>query len=248
VARSEVDDRGDRRSLVQEALDHVAIVAAVTGFAVLLVKVTRVSHLNIRTSHALVATAGPLEIVLGELVNHFPRLLFVAGSLGLWWAIGSLKAGAGFTPTHAAVFVAAFFAILLMPWPLVVALALVASARLLRRAPPHPPKNLRRYYVLVAVTAVLIVVDADVWLPAETFVTTDGASFVGYALREAESDEGWLVVLDHDDRIVLHLRLETVAEREPCRLPEEAAELETFPSLLQIAIGESSTLPEAVCR
>ena len=84
-------------------------------------------------------------------------------------------------------------------------------------------------------------------LDANGATLPDGASFVGYALREAETDEGWLVVLAEENRTVMHLRLEDIAEREPCRLPEEAVVLETFPSLLQLMVRESSALPEPVC-
>ena len=232
-------------ALAQAALEPTFVIAAF-GFALLIVKVTRVSHLNVRTSHGLVEGVGPLSIVLGTVVGHLPAILFIVTLLAVWWGVGSFRAKGAFTSGHAIAAGAVFLGVLLLPWPYLVALSVVGGARWLRsRNAPHLiGTRTRHYYVLVGAVAVLLVVDAEVWLPSETFILQDGTQFVGYELADSA---GWVAILTEAERMIVRVPEDDITGREPCRFHEADLELTNFPSVLQVAIGESVALPEPHC-
>jgi hypothetical protein len=235
-------------ALAQIAFERIGLFAAVFGFALLLVKITRVSHLNSRTSHALLSTVGPVEIVLGTLVTHFPSIMFVIALLVTWWAMGSFAEVRSVTTGHATAAATVLFAMLLLPWPFVAALVLVGAVRFLHRsARPSDKRGRAGYYLIVGAVAVLLVTDAEPWLPPEVFEMEDGSEMLGFALAEAETTTGWVVVLEDETRSVVRLRESAIAAREPCHLEGEHLELQQFPSLLQVATGESTDLPEPDC-
>jgi hypothetical protein len=235
-------------ALAQIALERIGLFAAVFGFALLLIKIARVSHLNSRTSHALISTVGPIEIVLGTLVAHFPSILFVIALLVTWWAMGSFAVVRTVTPGHAAAAATVLFAMLLLPWPFAVALVVVGAVRFVHKSSrPTKGRGHAGYYLVVGAVAVLLVTDAQPWLPPEVFSLKDGSEILGFALAEAETSTGWVVVLEQEERIVVRLREDSIKSREPCHLEEEHAELEQFPSLLQTVLGESTDLPEPAC-
>jgi hypothetical protein len=236
-------------AIAQIAFERMSLFAAVFGFALLLVKIMRVSHLNSRSSLGLLSTVGPVEIILGAMVTHFPAILFVIALLVTWWGAGSFAVLRTVTTGHMAAAATVLFAVMLLPWPFVAALFVVGGARFLhRRFRPEGVQRAGRYYILVGAAAVLLITDADPWLPPETFALKDGTELLGYALAEPETSTGWVVLLHHGNRSVLRIREESIAERKPCHLTEADFELEHFPSLLQVAIGESSDLPEPECR
>ena len=243
-------EEGSSRSLQLKelALERTGLFLAVFGFALLVVKVVRVSHLNPRTAHGLIEEVGPVSVVLGELVGHFPLILFIVSVLSLWWALGSLAAIKTFTPAHASVAGVIFFAVILLPWPYLIALGVVAVARWVHaRAVPHRVgMRSRQYYLLAGAFAVLLLADSDVWLPAETFSLEDGTSVVGYALSEQAL--GGVVVLTEEDRMIIRFLQDEIDDREPCRHSEHDAEFTNFPSLLQVAIHEEARLPEPPCE
>src|SRR5687767_3098626 len=109
------------KAFAQAALEPTVVIAAV-GFALLIVKVTRVSHLNARTSHGLVEGVGPLSVILGTLVGHLPAILFISCLLAIWWAVGTYVRGGTFTSGHALVAAISTMAVFLLPWPYLVVL------------------------------------------------------------------------------------------------------------------------------
>lgn len=232
-------------AITQAALEPTFVLAAL-GLALLIVKVTRVSHLNVRTSHGLVEGVGPLSILLGTVVGHLPAILFIVTALATWWAVGSFGVRGNFMRGHAAAAGAAFLSLLLLPWPYLVALAVIGGVRWLRtRSTPHLVGTRgRTYYFLLGAVAVLLVIDAEVWLPAETFVTQDGNQFVGYELNDSA---GWVAILTETERMIVRVPEDDITGREPCRFHEADLELTNFPSLLQLVTGESTALPEPHC-
>jgi hypothetical protein len=235
-------------AFAQIAFERIGLFAAVFGFALLLVKVSRVSHLNSRTSHALLSTVGPIEIVLGTLVTHFPSILFVIALLVTWWAMGSFAAAHTVTPGHAAAAATVLFAMLLLPWPFAVVLVVIGAVRFVHRSSrPAEKRGRAGYYLIVGAVAVLLVTDAEPWLPPEVFSLKDGSEILGYALAEAETNTGWTVVLEEGNRSVIRLPEESIASRNPCHLEDVHLELEQFASPLQLAIRESTDLPEPEC-
>lgn len=234
-------------AFAQIALERIGLFAAVFGFALLVVKITRVSHLNGRTSQALLSGVGPIEIVMGSLVAHFPLVLFTICLLLVWRTAGSLAIVRSVTPAHMAAASVLLFGVLLLPWPFLVVLVLAGIVRFNRPSRRAGERRRTSYYVLLAAAATLLIVDSEVWLPPEVFTTEGQPQLVGYALQEAETSTGWVVVLTEEDRSVLRIREEDISSREPCHLGREHEELETFPSLLQILLRESSALPEPPC-
>jgi hypothetical protein len=233
------------KAFAQAALEPTVVIAAV-GFALLIVKVTRVSHLNARTSHGLVEGVGPLSVILGTLVGHLPAILFISCVLAIWWAVGTYVRLGDFTSGHALVAAVCTMAVLLLPWPYLIVLVVVGALRWVRsRGALHDvdPRG-RHYYWLVGVVAVLLVIDAEVWLPSETFTLQDGNAFVGYELTDSA---GWVVLLTEADRMIIRVHEDDVVGRDPCRLREADYELANFPSLLQVVTGEGAQLPEPVC-
>ncbi len=236
-------------AVAQLALERMSLFLAVLGFALLLVKVMRVSHLNSRTAHALVSHVGPVEILMGTLVTHFPMILFVVSLLVTWWGTGSLAVLRSPSAGHAAAAALVVLALLLLPWPFVVVLLAAGFLRFFhQRSRAEPDQRRLAYYLLLGGVAVLLLADAEPWLPSERFVLQDGTEFVGYSIAEATHSGGWTVVLIDEDRRVDHVLVDTIAEREPCHPPGEDNELEDLPSLLQVVIGESADLPEPECE
>lgn len=232
----------------QIAFERMSLFTAIFGFALLLIKMIRVSHLNSRTAHALVASVGPMEVILGTFVAHFPSILFVISLLVTWWAVGSYASLRSITTGHVAAMVTIMFALLLLPWPFVVVLTIVGLVRYLHRSGRPEQKGRRTgYYLLVAAAAILLIADAEPWLPPETFSLSQGEDVLGYVLEEAETSTGWAVILVHDDRSVVNIPEESIDSREPCHFPSEHNEFEDFPSLLQVVISESTDLPEPEC-
>ena len=245
------DPAASRAEKVKElALERTTLFLAAFGFALLVIKVVRVSHLNPRTAHGLIEDVGPVSVVLGSLVGHFPVILFIITVLSLWWALGSFALLRTFTPSHAGVATVLLFALLLLPWPYLIGLAVVGIARWIRaRSAPHKVgRRSRHYYLLVGAFAVLLLADSDVWFPPETFEMADGTSFVGYALSEPPNSAGWIVILTDDERMIVRHRQNEVDARLPCRHIEEDQEFDNFPSLLQLAIREDARLPEPLCE
>lgn len=234
-------------AFAQIALERIGLFAAILGFAVLVVKITRVSHLNGRTSQALLSGVGPVEIVLGSLVAHFPLILFTICLLLVWRTAGSLAIVRSVTPAHLAAATVLVFGVLLLPWPFLVVLVLAGIVRFNRPSRRTGERKLTSYYVLLVAAATLLIVDSEVWLPPEVFTTEGQPALVGYALQEAETSTGWMHLLTEEERSVIRIREEDISSREPCHLERERIELETFPSLLQIVLRESSDLPEPPC-
>lgn len=241
----------NRAEKVKElALERTGLFLAVFGFALLIVKVVRVSHLNPRTAHGLVEDVGPVSVVLGTLVGHFPVILFIISVLSLWWGLGSFALLRTFTATHASVGTILLFALLLLPWPYLVGLAVAGAIRWLRaKTAPHKiGQRSRHYYLLAGAFAILLLADSDVWFPPETFEMVDGTSFVGYALSEPPNSAGWMVILTDEERMIVRHRQNEVDARLPCRHIEEDREFDNFPSLFQLAIREDAQLPEPLCE
>jgi hypothetical protein len=235
-------------ALAQLAFERIGIFAAVFGFTLMLVKIMRVSHLNSRTAHALLSAVGPIEIVLGTLVTHFPTILFVISLLVTWWAMGSYAALRTLTPGHAAAAATLLFAVMLLPWPFVLLVVIVGAVRFTHRSSrPNAPRGRSGYYLLTGAAAVLLIVDAEPWLPPEVITMSDGTEVHGYAITEAQHSTGWLVALEENSRSVVHLQEADIAGREPCHIRDADLELEQFPSLLQITVRESTQLPEPEC-
>ena len=236
-----------RAALAQVAFERIGIFSAVFGFALLLIKIMRVSHLNSRTGHALLSKAGPVEIVRGALVTHFPTILFVVALLLTWWATGSFAVVRSLTPAHLAVGAVILFAIILLPWPFTGVLFAVGSLHFPYRISRPAGRRHTGYYLIIGAAAILLISDSEPWLPPEVFVLEDGSEVLGFALAEAETSTGWVVVLTQADRSVVHLRESAIEQREPCHLPDADRELEKYPSLFQVVIRESSDLPEPDC-
>ena len=236
----------DVRSLAAER----TLILAACGFALLIVKVIRVSHLNPRTAHGLIEDVGPVSVILGSVVGDFPGIMFIISALALWWVLGSFAILRKFTPGHVGAASVLLFALLLLPWPYLLALGIVGAVRWIRsnKAPHKIGQRPRHYYVLIGVAALLIIADSDVWFPPETFELEDGDSFVGYALQEPPNSAGWIIILTDEERMIIRHRQNEVTERLPCRHKQEDEELANFPSLLQIAIREDADLPEPLCE
>ena len=234
-------------AIAQIAFERIGLFTAIFGFGLLVVKVARVSHLNGRTSQALITGVGPVEIILGSLVAHFPLILFTICLLLVWWATGSLATVRSVTPAHLAAAAVLMFGILLLPWPFLVVLVLAGVLRFYRPAKQTGNRKRRGYYVFAAAAAMVLIVDSQVWLPPELFTIEGRPQLVGYALQEAETSTGWVELLTEEERSVIRIREEAISAREACHLEREHAELETFPSLLQIIIRESYALPEQPC-
>lgn len=236
-------------ALKKIALERTGLLLAVLGFALVVVKVARASHLNSRTALTLVQLGGPLEVFLGALVAHLPLFLFVVSALCIWWGVGSFAQSRTVSSPHLGVAGILLFALILIPWPLAAVLVVVGVARWFiaakRTVSSHEEASSSRsrgVYFLVGVVTVFLVADSQMWLPSERFTVRD-ETFAGYALEEG----AWTALLVDDTREVLHIRSEELQDRTPCRSQEETFELEGFPSLLQLAIGEDSELPEPVC-
>jgi hypothetical protein len=235
-------------ALAQIAFERIGLFAAVFGFALLLVKVMRVSHLNSRTSQALLSTVGPIEIVLGTFVSHFPTILFVIALLVTWWGAGSFAVLRKVTPAHMAAMATVLFAVMLLPWPFVLVLVAVGVVRYAHRSSRRETQSRRAgYYMIIGAVAVLLVADAEPWLAPEVFEMSDGSEMLGYALAEPETSTGWIVILEEQDRSVVRVPEEEVAARKPCHVETADLELEHFSSLLQVIIREASDLPEPEC-
>jgi hypothetical protein len=235
-------------AFAQLAFERISLFAAVFGFALLLIKIMRVSHLNSRTGHALISTVGPVEIILGSVVTHFPTILFVIATLVIWWAAGFFASVRTVTPGHIAAGAVVVFALVLLPWPFLVIMVSVGGLRFIYQRGRGPARRPRiGYYLVIGAAAILFVTDSEPWLAPEVIDTKDGDEFLAYSLEEAENSTGWVVVLLEDDRSVIRLRQDTIAARSPCHSAESDRELEQFPSLYQAIIGEEGGLPEPEC-
>ena len=233
--------------VAQTLMERLELFVLVFGFALLMLKVARVSHLNPRTSLGLIEGVGPLSVIFGSLVAHFPIILFIIAGLAVWWGVGSFVATRVFAMGHGVVVAILFFSVFLLPWPYNVTLAVVGVVRFFQsRAAPERVGRRRQYYALVGALAILLITDSDVWLPPETFVVIGEAPFVGYELAELDSG-GWVTVLRDEDRMILRVKEDAIEDRRPCRDQGEDFELANLPSLYQLAIGERSELPEPLC-
>jgi len=236
-------------------LERTGLLLAGLGFALLAVKVTRVSHLNSATSLALLENAGPLDVVIGSFVAHLPLVIFVISAIVMWWVAGSFVSLRAASPGHLGAAGVLLFALLLLPWPFLLVLLVVGTFRFQRSRSidavvdtAAARRKRRGYIVLASAAAIVLIADSSMWLPPEILETSEG-SVVGYALSEPSNSGAWIVVLTDDTREIVHLRQNEVSERHACRLAGESRlELEGFPSLLQLALREGSDLPEPFCR
>jgi hypothetical protein len=236
-------------------LERTGFLLAGLGFALLAVKVTRVSHLNAATSLALLENAGPLDVVIGSFVAHLPLVLFFISAIVLWWGAGSSINLRAVSPGQMGAAGVLLLALLLLPWPFLLVLLVVGIFRFQRSrsidavVDTAAAKRKRRGYILLAsLAAIVLIADASMWLPPEKLETGEGP-VVGYALSEPSNAGAWIVVLKDDTREIVHLRQSDVSERHACRLAGESRfELEGFASLLQLALREDTDLPEPLCQ
>lgn len=245
----------DQTAAMGLVLERTGLLLAGLGFALLAVKVTRVSHLNAATSLALLESAGPLDVVIGSFVAHLPLVVFVISAIVLWWVAGSFVSLRAVNPGHMGAAGVLLFALLLLPWPFLLVLLVVGTFRFQRSRSidavvdtAAARRKRRGYIVLASVAAIVLIADSSMWLPPEILETGEG-TVVGYALSEPSNSGAWIVVLKHDTREIVHLRQSEVNERHACRLAGESRlELEGFPSLLQLALREDPDLPEPLCE
>ena len=238
------------------ALERTGLVVATLGFALLVVKVSRVSHLNARTSLGLLETAGPVEVVLGSLLAELPFILLTASALVLWWAVGTFASTRTFGQGHLAAAGLLLLDFLVLPWPFLLTLAVITAIRAAisfgRRSVGEVQsvatrRRLRGYYIFVGFIALLLLADADMWVPSEAIELRDGTEVVGYVLEEPSNAAGWIEVLTEEERGVVHLRLADVSERHACRIDTGEFQPENYGSVLQLAIREDFHLPEPFC-
>ena len=237
------------------ALERSGVVLAALGFAMLVVKVSRVSHLNSRTSLGLLETAGPVEVVLGALLSQFTEILFTVCLLVTWWVAGAFGGPRKLHEGHLAAVAVLVVALLVMPWPLLAGVVVAGAIRYVTSSRrdslsgedlPAPRRKIRGYYILATFIGVVLLADADVWLPPEAFEMDSGSVIVGYVLDEPSNAGAWVKVLTEEEREIVDLRQNEILERRSCRYhlrwdPEEYA------SVFQLVVREGYDIPEPEC-
>ncbi len=208
----------DQTAAMGVVLERTGLVLAGLGFALLAVKVTRVSHLNSATSLALLESAGPLDVVIGSFVAHLPLVVFVISLTVTWWVAGSFVSLRAASAGHMGAAGVLLFALLLLPWPFLLVLLVVGTFRFQRSRSidavvdtAAARRKRRGYIVLASVAAIVLIADSSMWLPPEILETGEGP-VVGYALSEPSNSGAWIVVLKHDTREIVHLRQSDVED------------------------------------
>ena len=255
-ATDEQEQASAKALLAAFTAEREGLVVATLGFALLVVKVSRVSHLNARTSLGLLGTVGPVDVVLGSLLAELPYILLTVSALILWWAVGSFAATRTVGLGHFVAGGLVLFDLLVLPWPLLVLLGAITAVRaaisfgLRRRHEIQTAAERRRqrgYYLLAGFITLLFLADTDMWLPSETIELKDGAVVVGYVLEEPSNSTAWLEVLTEHERGIVHLRQVDIDERSACRHTIAGFQPEKYGSVLQLAIHEDFHLPEPDC-
>jgi len=209
---------------------HIPLVATATVFIYLAARISRMSHLDVETARALVASADASTVVLAAIVPAVVAawfaLLFTMTTISIDYVFIERR----FTTYHAFYLVVVAGALVLVPvtWLVfgfvaaVVYIAASMNATRKRREsdPTWKPKLHREGEIGLGFALFLILVlTADVWLPAEHIRFNDGRSdLVGYWIGE---DSSWATLMSESDREIVVVPLASVDSRELCRVGED---------------------------
>jgi hypothetical protein len=215
---------------------HLPLALTALVFVLVVVRLLRVSNLDAVTARAILANAGPTQVILGTILYSLPVLLplFLIVIPIVWRMIGSdfdPFPGAAYIAFVLLMFAAVFtllIALFTLPWVglvLVLSLALVLGFMVLiipLRVPIETKEDSRnrrerqgRYLAVAVVLLVSFFASGDEpWLPAEAIELRRNETIVGYVLDESDTT---LVVLGHKDRKVTRVALADVESREICR-------------------------------
>lgn len=210
------------------AASHAPLLASVTLFVLVIIRVLRVSAFDPATAAALVRETGLVSIVIGALVLSMPGLLQAAAVLLTFLSLGGPGSS---TQRRAAATIASLIVLLLtviLPWlHLIVFLFFLVIIALLWR-------RLRWPLEIFAVAAVFVgsLLDvSEVWLPPENVRLIDGGRITGYVLSV---DRDWTSVLRERNRAIILVRTAEVATRTVCNVEEVPATR----TIGQIILGE----------
>ncbi len=222
--------------------EHLALVASAVAAATIFAKVWSVSHGDVDTIRAIVATRGLGGLLGAALLVGLPTLSYFPAffaALQLNEAIREREELAGpiiaLVLTLALTFAFAPAQVLaLAGMGAVVMVGLAVISKYLAQALQHSTNRLSRVIVralgrgnnpqhrsialsvaaTVVVTWLLVSFSGVPWLPPER-IKTESSTIVGYVLSDGAQ---WTSVLTEYDRRVLLVRTEDIASRTPCRL------------------------------
>jgi hypothetical protein len=215
---------------------HLPLVLTGGAFLLVCFRVLAIARYNPSTFRAILATAGPAQVILGTFVGLLPILVLAvvvlyAPVVYRWTYHGPVRRFTreqrmfGGTLWLLVTLVVLVFSLLVWPWPQVVmflVLFLISGFYfdwIIRRVEASSGRELtfRPWHLVAAVVFSLLgvfAVDPDPWLPAEKIELRGQDPLVGYVLSESNDE---LDVLEHGDRLVIRVDRADVESREICR-------------------------------
>jgi hypothetical protein len=229
ITWSAIETETPRSSMWDQVLNHLPLVTTGLIFVIVFARLFVISHGNIQTSRALLSSSGSVEVVVGTLLGLIP---FIGFSVFFGAAYVLIERRSATTAALAAGAGAIGLTILVFSGPLfVVMIGLVGYVYLLLMAYQLPAGRLnwpyrlmelrifRLAFLVFAVSLATLLVSIDTpWLPAEDITLANGDHAVGYVL---DTDDGSIVFLTHDDRLVERIPLSNIEAREVCEPKED---------------------------
>jgi len=228
---------------------HLPLALTALVFVMVFARLLAVSNYDAVTARAVLANAGPTQVVLGSLFTSLPALLpIIAIGLPTLFRLRTRGGGplgqVGWSVTFALLLATAFVitqtSLYTRPWwslavslGIALVLGLTVEAFLRRQIANDTTGQLADRPWLaedvglatVLLLNLLVVTGSEPWLPAEKIELRTGDPVVGYVLDETDDQ---LVVLENDDRRVSRLELTDVTSREICRLTQPALDRERY--------------------
>jgi hypothetical protein len=217
-------------------LQHLPLALTAAVFALVFVRLLVVSRGDAITARAILASAGPTEVVLGAVLTVLPGLLVVIAIVIPWVfrmpllaPTSYMRVAWGFAVALVLLITGLMVVVGLYTqsltsfgFGLAVAFVLGAAVEwsIRREAAKDPTQSVTPGQTTVLGIAVviflsLISVGDEPWLPPEKVEVHGQDPLVGYVLDVSDTE---LVVLEDEDRKVTRLDLDDVESREICRL------------------------------
>ena len=230
-------------------LQHLPLIATISAFGFLAIRVGRVSRSDPGTTLTLLTTAGLASVLVGTLITFIPTL-----ALATLVVLNSLLRRDDLSESRRRWFSTATFiivpvSVLVLPWFTALLIGLVEifysvqaiRRRKRRRDGREDPAGAEKSWavvdwVAVATGAFVSLFSSDaLWLPAEIVGLSTGQSEVAFVL---ETDATWTTLMLEEGRSIQIVRTEIVESRTVCNLHGAGTQ-----SLADIIDSDSSDNP-----
>lgn len=214
MATDECSPSSRAKSFVQA---HLTLVITGALFLIFVLKVYSVARGNLQTAKAILSATGPSQAVLGIALTLGPPAFISAMSGLLLGVLIALRATLsrifrlGTLPLAIVFLVAMRAPTSAMGVILGAAVLTIAFGDRLMRGGTATSEPLAPWTLLlkgwIAVLVLLIALDDEPWLPAQTIKTTSARATTGYVLRE---DSDILIYLRNSDRAVVRVPADSI--------------------------------------